>query len=74
MADHYVALNDGVEGFKYSDFITGTASTAGTNQVELRVQDGTVLTKKDIYNILEAFERFFQNAQQVSAAGFQVSG
>jgi hypothetical protein len=74
MADHYVALNDGVEGFKYSDFITGTASTAGTNQVELRVQDGTNLTKKDVCNILEAFERFFQNAQQVSAAGFQVSG
>jgi hypothetical protein len=74
VADHYVALNDGVEGFKYSDFITGTASTAGTNQVELRVQDGTNLTKKDIKNILDAFERFFQNAQQVSAAGFQVSG
>lgn len=74
MADHYVALNDGIEGFKYSDFITGTATTAGTNQVELRVQDGTNLTKKDINNILQAFERFFQNAQQVSAAGFQVSG
>jgi hypothetical protein len=74
MADHYVALNDGVEGFKYSDFITGTASTAGTNQVELRVQDGTNLTKKDIINMLDAFERFFANAQQVSAAGFQVSG
>ncbi len=72
MADHYVALNDGVEGFKYSDFITGTASTAGTNQVELRVQDGTNLTKKDIFNILESFERFFQNSQQVNAAGFQV--
>jgi len=74
MADHYVALNDGVEGFKYSDFITGTASTAGTNQVELRVQDGTTLTKKDIHNLLDAFERFFENAQQVSVAGFQVSG
>jgi hypothetical protein len=74
MADHYVALNDGVEGFKYSDFITGTANTVGVNQVELRVQDGTNLTKKDIFNLLEAFERFFQNAQQVSAAGFQVSG
>ncbi len=74
MADHYVALNDGIEGFKYSDFITGTANTVGVNQVELRVQDGTNLTKKDIFNILEAFERFFQNAQQVSAAGFQVSG
>lgn len=74
MADHYVALNDGVEGFKYSDFITGTVSTAGTNQVELRVQDGTSLTKKDINNLLDAFKRFFENAQQVSAAGFQVSG
>lgn len=74
MADHYVALNDGVEGFKYSDFITGTSSTAGTNQVELRVQDGTNLTKKDIVNMLDAFERFFTNAQQVSAAGFQVAG
>jgi hypothetical protein len=74
MADHFVALNDGVEGFKYSDFITGTASTAGTNQVELRVQDGTNLTKKDIVNILNAFERFFLNAQQCKASGFQVSG
>jgi hypothetical protein len=74
LADHYVALNDGVEGFLYSDFITGTASTAGTNQVELRVQDGTNLSKKDIKNLLKAFERFFENAQQVKAAGFQISG
>ena len=74
MADHYVALNDGVEGFKYSDFLTGTATTAGTNQVELRIQDGTQLSKKDVINILDAFERFILNAQQVSAAGFQLSG
>jgi hypothetical protein len=73
VADHYVALNDGVQGFKYSDFITGTASTAGTNQVELRIQDGTSLTRNDVINILEAFERFIMNAQQVSAAGFQLS-
>jgi hypothetical protein len=73
MADHYVALNDGVEGFKYSDFLTGTATTAGTNQVELRIQDGTALTRKDISNMLEAFERFFQNPQQVVAAGFQLN-
>jgi hypothetical protein len=74
MADHYVALNDGVEGFKYSDFLTGTASTVGVNQVELRIQDGTQLSKKDVVNILDAFERFILNAQQVSAAGFQLSG
>jgi hypothetical protein len=72
MTDHYVALNDGVEGFKYSDFLTGTATTAGTNQVELRVQDGTNLTRKDIDNMLEALQRFFQNPQQVVAAGFQL--
>ena len=72
MADHYVALNDGVEGFKYSDFITGTANTVGVNQVELRIQDGTSLTRKDVDNMLEAFQRFFQNPQQVVAAGFQV--
>ena len=73
MADHFVALNDGVEGFKYSDFITGTASTVGVNQVELRVQDGTNLTRKDVDNMLEAFQRFFQNPQQFSTAGFQLS-
>ena len=73
MADHFVALNDGVEGFKYSDFITGTASTAGTNQVELRVQDGTNLTRKDVDNMLEAFQRFFQNSQQWAPAGFQLN-
>ncbi len=72
MSDHY--LNDGVEGFKYSDFIVGTASTVNVNQVELRVADGTNLSKKDVYNILQAFKRFFQNAQQAKAAGFQVSG
>jgi hypothetical protein len=73
MSDHFVALNDGVEGFKYSDFITGTASTVGVNQVELRVQDGTNLTRKDIDNMLEAFQRFFQNSQQWAPAGFQLN-
>jgi hypothetical protein len=32
------------------------------------------MTKKDVHNIIEAFERFFNNAQQVSAAGFDVAG
>ena len=46
MSDHYVALNDGIEGFKYSDFITGTVNTVGVNQFELRIQDGTALNSK----------------------------
>jgi hypothetical protein len=74
MADHYVALNQGIAGEKYSDFITGTTSTAGTNQMEFRVQDGANLSKKDVKLALKALERFFENAQQVGAAGFSVSG
>jgi hypothetical protein len=73
MADHYVSLNRGVQGFKYSDFTTGTSTTAGDG-IELRVLDGASFTKKDVLVALEAFERFFENAQQVSAAGFDVSG
>ena len=74
MADHYVAINKGINGEAYVDFITGTSSTSGTNQIELRVQDGANLTKKDVHLALKAFQRFFENAQQVSVAGFSVSG
>ena len=69
MADHFVSLNRGVTGEKYSDFTTGAASTPG-NDVELRVADGASLTRKDVILILDSFERFFENAQQVSTAGF----
>ena len=37
MADHFVALNRGVEALKYSDYITGTAATTGVNTMELRI-------------------------------------
>lgn len=73
MASHYVSLNRGITGFKSSDFTTGTSSAA-TDKIELRVLDGAGLTKVDVIKALDAFERFFENAQQVSAAAFDVSG
>lgn len=73
MADHYVSLNRGKDGLLSSDFTTGTGSTAG-DHIELRVLDGASLTKLDVIRALEAFERFFQDAKLVSAAGFDVSG
>lgn len=73
MADHFVSLNRGVQGFKYSDFTTGTSSTA-TDKVELRVLDSAGLTRLDVIQIIESFERFFQNPQQVKTAGFDVAG
>lgn len=72
MADHFVSLNRGVPGEKYSDFTTGTSSTAA-DQIELRVKDGASLTRKDVQLALMAFERFFQNPQQFSGAGFDVN-
>lgn len=73
MASHYVALARGVEGSQASDFTTGTASAA-TALFELRILDGVTPKKVEVLKAIEAFERFFENAQQVTAAGFDVAG
>ena len=76
MADHFVAIARGVEGEKYSDFTVGTSS-ASTVLFELRILDKTttdIPNKVEVIKALKAFERFFNNAQQVKAAGFVVNG
>jgi hypothetical protein len=73
MSDHFVALHRGVEGSKYSDFLTGTSSTS-TALFEVRILDGVTPTKTEVNKAMEAFERFFENSQQLVAAGFDVKG
>jgi hypothetical protein len=73
MSSHFVSLNRGQEGSQYSDFVTGTASSANVG-IEIRLDDGSTFTKVDVIKALDSFKRFFENAQQVSAAGFVVSG
>jgi len=73
MADHFVAVARGVEGEKYSDFTVGTSS-ASTALFEFRVLDGVTPTKVEVRKALKAFERFFDNAQQVKASGFDIKG
>lgn len=68
MADHFVSLTRGEQGFKFNDFATGVATTAG-DTIEVRVTD-TTMTVKDVIVALEAFERFFENQQQTTTAGF----
>lgn len=72
MASHFVSLKRGIEGSAYVDFTTGTAAT--TDQFEFRVLDGVTPTRVEAIKALEAFRRFFENPQQVSTAGFDVSG
>lgn len=73
MADHFVAVARGVEGTKASDFTTGTSSTAAA-LFEFRVLDGVTPTKTEVRKALLAIERFFADAKQVTAAGFDVKG
>lgn len=73
MADHFVAIARGVSGEKYSDFTVGTSS-ASTALFELRILDGVTPTKLEVQIAILAFDRFFDNAQQVVAAGFDIKG
>lgn len=72
MADHFVGFSRGVQGFKASDFTTGTATTAGL-QMELRVVDAVPpagVRRIDVVNFLKAVTRFIEDPKQTTAAGF----
>lgn len=73
MASHYVALTRGLEGEAYSDFTTGTSSS-GTALFEFRVLDGVTPDRVEVKKALKAIERFFETADLVSTAGFDVGG
>jgi hypothetical protein len=72
MASHFVALNRGLEGELYSDYITGVAATA--NVIELRIDDAGGFRPADVQKMILAFERFFQNPQLWATAGFVING
>ena len=74
---HTVSLNRGVDGTRYSDFTTSSGTVGAvftpSGDITLVVGDGLGLTKKDVNLILQGFTRFFENAQQVGPAGFDVA-
>lgn len=64
MANTFIAINRGKDGFSYSDFTVGAATSAATD-FELRIAGvdgaGAVPTKKDVYNALKAFQRALED-------------
>ncbi len=66
MAQQYIALNRGVEGFTPSNFTTGTASSASSD-MEFRFNDAVGLTRKDLHNALCAVERYLESKLLSSA-------
>jgi hypothetical protein len=73
MSSHFISLGRGEEGFNSLDFTVATSSTA-TDLFEFRILDGVTPKKVEVIKALEAFERFFENAQQVGGSGFDVAG
>lgn len=64
MANNYVAINRGLDGFKISDFTLGTSSSASSD-FELRVANldgqGAVPTRKDVVIALKAMTRVIES-------------
>jgi hypothetical protein len=64
MASISFSIKRGVDGFKISDFTTGTLAT-NADDIELRFNTtdalGAVLTRKDVVKAIEAFERVLES-------------
>jgi hypothetical protein len=64
MANTFVAINRGLDGFHISDYTIGAGSSAGSD-IELRIAavdgQGKVMTKKDIYDALIGFQRLVES-------------
>lgn len=58
MSNHFYSINRGVDGFNINEIAQAATSTTG-DDIELRVADGSSLTRKDVRIALEAFERLF---------------
>ena len=67
MADHFIAISKGKDGFKISDFTFGTSSSAAAD-FELRIADldgqSRPLLRIDAQKALEAFERVLASGAQ----------
>lgn len=60
MADHFFAINRGLEGFSEVDIVKGTSSTSAAD-MELRLADAAGLTRRDVLIALKAFMRAFDS-------------
>lgn len=68
MANHFVSTNKGTSGSLADlyNMTTGTSTTAG-DDLELRVADGSSLSRKDVLLALDKFKRFIENPKVSSA-------
>lgn len=60
MADHFFAINRGLEGFSEVDIVKATSSTSAAD-MELRLADAAGLTRRDVLIALKALMRAFDS-------------
>jgi len=65
MANLYIGLNRGQQGFTASDFTIGAAS--GSTDVEVRIDDTKSLDREDVKFILEAIVNMIEAEGGVAA-------
>jgi hypothetical protein len=61
MADHYYAVAAPAQATRRNraDVLVGTSTTAGTNPIELRVQDGAVMTARQVHDFCRYLSDLF---------------
>lgn len=68
-----VAINRGQMGFALSDFVIAASAPTGSADIEFRFQlldaNSHTITREDLHNALEAFERFIKQQGYQSPAG-----
>jgi hypothetical protein len=64
MARHYVSIARGTEAGQQVDYHVATTES-GTDLFSFSVLDGVTPTKVEVIKALEAFERYFENAELV---------
>ena len=68
MASHFVSMTRGQEGFQFSDFTTG-AATSG-QAIELRLDDASGYRRVEVIKQLKALKRFFEIPALFVPSGF----
>ncbi len=68
-----ISLTRGQMGFKLSDFTIAASAPVSGQEIELRYQlldaNSAALTREDVHNALEAFERLIKEQGLQSPAG-----
>lgn len=69
MANHYISINRGKQGFADNDFTYGTSSVSG-DDLEIRIADAAGWTRQEIIQKLDEIGRFLVQSSNITGTKF----